>query len=1214
MTCGQQQQRAEKDVTMSDEHDADKRLKIVLINCRRSFCVEVYYDFARENGVDLLILLECLQKARRQQAANIYADVEGTQVTVAVVNRNLQYKAKYVDTHQVEVSLTQPGITLAAWYVPPAATITEHAVIVDRLANALKRNRTRMIHAGDFNAHHIITGDRLQDARGKRLAEAIAAGSFQLLNEIGVPTIAVHRTTPDWAVASGDIANKCKWSAQPDIHASDHEMITIVIDESVSANGPETTTTIRPAAFLRSILALNRNANLEQWHTNKQRAVEAATRLSKSRRRQKPEELVRLDKEIRQLSKNIGTARGALDHLRPLLDEKKENRKRLSTTLEWKMTNDKFSRATAANLHKTVAKTQKTKKVTTIAAGNTLLNGEEAARYALEQFYPEQTTSAPRRTVNRPSNMYRKVVRAEIEAALTTAKVSSAPGSDGISHGLLKQWAKKDMAYFVALFDSWLRAGNFPSELKCSNVILLAKKAGKAAEISNTRPISLLDSMGKLFERVIDNRLMHEVESRNLLSTAQFGYRGGKRLEQALLLLDAATKRACAAEKREIVVQLDISGAFNNVLHQAIVDELERMEIDTYVIDIIADYLTDRKATMTLEGETVSIEQKRGAPQGSVLGPHLFIIAVNRAIAAAERQCIGTDETVVAFADDIALSIAACGTEEALKRCETIILSIEAELDRIGLKLAIDKTKVVMMMQEPAGVIITLAGQDIRTVDSTTVLGVERDWRGKYDRHVEKATKKLDNKIRSLHQPLALSSALSVPLRRMLVESHVETPLKYAASVWYTRREHEDSKLKAAEAKVSKAIVMADAKASRVSANLLAKRLPLRHVCSLKAAVDKHIIAGSCGGRRLERKMTIADRLHPSEWQTLKIDAEINTAEDDSRVTATARYYTDGSKTQTSDCKVAKTGAAFLRVHTTRPLTGKLLKLKPWNTVFQAEAVAIREALSMAASDRCDESIAIISDSLSALKAITNPVTHNPIIGECQALISEIKRQRREVTLNWIKGHNGLRWNETADEMAKKAADAGNTVVLPCPVSHCKRKHFEEQLDTYDEEYRRDRFGNEIKKFFSGPKDPRLKNVTVNRCTTQIYTGHGHNLESFRYGYGGAGEPCPCGAKQTTGHSISSCSTYMEGNVQAAAQVGLPIDILIGDWDQLVSHAKFHKYIAARAPTLYREQQRDNARFANQRGSRLNQQEVDSSAGGSGTQSLSGSHDPAQGN
>lgn len=198
-----------------------------------------------------------------------------------------------------------------------------------------------------------------------------------------------------------------------------------------------------------------------------------------------------------------------------------------------------------------------------------------------------------------------------------------------ISNYILKRTIDYVSTPFAFCINECLKAGHFPDLLKISKVVPVYKKGEKSLP-QNYRPISIVPVFSKVFESLIYKQINAYFEHNNILSDAQFGFRERKSTTSAIL--NVIDKSLHAFENRQHVslTLFDLTKAFDCVPYDILLDKLEFYGIKNKEIKIIKSYLTNRKQYVSVAGKTSTLRDvKTGVPQGSVLGPLLFLISIN---------------------------------------------------------------------------------------------------------------------------------------------------------------------------------------------------------------------------------------------------------------------------------------------------------------------------------------------------------------------------------------------------------------------------------------------------------------------------------------------------------------------------------------------------------------------------------------------------------
>ena len=216
----------------------------------------------------------------------------------------------------------------------------------------------------------------------------------------------------------------------------------------------------------------------------------------------------------------------------------------------------------------------------------------------------------------------------EIVIIISKLKLSS-PGWDDISAKILKCIYPSIVNPLTKLINSCIETGIFPDELKVAKVIPIFKKGNKT-DFTNYRPISVLPAISKIFEKIIYNRLYDFIEGNNILYEHQYGFRKKYSIEMALAHLSNKLTTGIDANNTTIGIFIDLSKAFDTINHNILLNKIEHYGIRGTPNKLIRNYLTNRKQYIIYNGtKSNQININYGVPQGSILGPLLFLLYIN---------------------------------------------------------------------------------------------------------------------------------------------------------------------------------------------------------------------------------------------------------------------------------------------------------------------------------------------------------------------------------------------------------------------------------------------------------------------------------------------------------------------------------------------------------------------------------------------------------
>lgn len=278
----------------------------------------------------------------------------------------------------------------------------------------------------------------------------------------------------------------------------------------------------------------------------------------------------------------------------------------------------------------------------------------------------------------------------EVLSLIDDLKENCAVGIDGIPGKVVKRYKHLLTIPLTHICNLAISTGVFPRAFKTA-LIKPIHKSGDGDCVNNYRPISVLPSISKILEKIINKRLKHFLESNNLLSAQQFGFRQGKSTSDAVLELTNAIANDLDNKRKCLTIFLDLAKAFDTVSVPKLMSKMERIGIRGLPLKLLGDYLGDRKQRVKIDNWcSQETPVNFGVPQGSVLSPTLFLIYINELTNLRIPGC-----KIFSFADDTALYFSGQDWMEVFALAQSGFCKVNNWLLRNTLTLNVTKTKYI---------------------------------------------------------------------------------------------------------------------------------------------------------------------------------------------------------------------------------------------------------------------------------------------------------------------------------------------------------------------------------------------------------------------------------------------------------------------------------------------------------------------------------------
>ena len=366
----------------------------------------------------------------------------------------------------------------------------------------------------------------------------------------------------------------------------------------------------------------------------------------------------------------------------------------------------------------------------------------------------------------------------DVKDQIETLKTNKAYGHDLLSPLFYKEAGDTLISVLQRLFNMSLSTGVFPATWKKANIIPLHKK-GCSSDVKNYRPVSLLCVGAKIFERIVFKYMYNFMKENFVINDFQSGFQSGRSTVTQLVELYHQFCNAIDQKKEVRVVFLDIKKAFDKVWHRGLIHKLRLCGINGNLLKWLESYLRDREQRVVINGQHSEWDKTgAGVPQGSVLGPLLFLIYIN------DITSVINFSNIRLFADDTCLFIEVDNREDALEKIESDLSCIETWAKNWLIHFAPDKTKTMTISFKKdanKNSAIHFMGHEIEEVIAHKYLGLWFTKNLSWNPHISNVEVQARKKLNMI---LPLKFKLDRKTLELLFNVFVSSSMYYGVEVW----------------------------------------------------------------------------------------------------------------------------------------------------------------------------------------------------------------------------------------------------------------------------------------------------------------------------------------------------------------------------------------------------------------------------------------------
>ncbi len=370
---------------------------------------------------------------------------------------------------------------------------------------------------------------------------------------------------------------------------------------------------------------------------------------------------------------------------------------------------------------------------------------------------------------------------AEILKIITRMKPKVSTGYDNISNFIIKQLKYELSKPITYIINHAIKTKKFPDEWKIAKIVPLFKGKGSKEDTSNYRPISLLPTCSKIIEKVMEKQLREYLDSNNIITDTQFGFRAGHQISHIIMAAQDYITEARNSKEKVMAVFMDLRKAFDSVQHKLLLQKIKSTGINT---ELLNSYLQNRKQFTTI-GSSKSKQRtiKYGVPQGSILGPLLFLLYINN------LPTVIPGKTLL-FADDASIFIKGKNETELINKTNSTLKLAHTWFVRNGLTIHTGKTNFMVFNdtdREKYNNKIILDNAKIKRIGkeekekSIKFIGIHIDENLDWKNHINYITMKVNS---NLHVITANKHIFPLKIRKALYSAFIRPYLEMGIEAW----------------------------------------------------------------------------------------------------------------------------------------------------------------------------------------------------------------------------------------------------------------------------------------------------------------------------------------------------------------------------------------------------------------------------------------------
>ena len=785
------------------------------------------------------------------------------------------------------------------------------------------------------------------------------------------------------------------------------------------------------------------------------------------------------------------------------------------------------------------------------------------------------------------------IIMRELKLSLAKANENTSVGPDELPYSFFLNLDELNLSTLLIAFNNLWQDHTFPEAWLQSTIIPILKPGKDRHSVGSYRPISLTNCACKILERMVNTRLRFFLDEHKCLDPFQSGFRAHHSTADNIARLISDVQIGWERRYPTVAVFLDLSSAFNKVHRLSVIHKLHNIGIRGRLAHFLINFLQPRSFRVRCHG-TLSEprEMEHGVPQGSVLSPTLFLIAINDVFLNLSRDQMSIHHSL--FADDLAIWCSHSNCHESFSALQNAIDHCVRWCEKWGFFLSAPKSAMVIFKRGPVPDLSDsprIEGVPIPLFRSHKFLGITLDSHLTFQAHVDDVRTRCLKRINVIRCLSGYSWGADRKTLMTLYVGLIRSVLDYNCFLFSTMSVTLGKRLEAIQSTclrlISGAFRTTPVLALRADSHIpaLSDRrlfLLLRYYMKTKGEPN-HAATLALEARRprtrrpLKRPSLLADTVRRA-WRELDLpcvriarkppltpfwlhnDLSIlylfsNKKTDFSpfEVQMTFQEYKDNNKDSVFYFTDGSAHDNLVGSAAVGPDLRFSVRLPDHTTVFSAEVYAIKRVLLHIKHARVPLAT-ICTDSKSSLQALerTHDFTH-PGVYDIFQLVHSLSYDQH-VTFLWIPGHYGIAGNDLADKLAKEGASSPDTTEEPLALSdalHLLNVHYAAYLQHRWEETHAShmfRIKPKLSMWDSCYQSCREREVLL----TRLRCGHTRLTHSHLFSRSDPPSCGSCNTRLTVEHILISCSALARSrqrikNYLAPRHLSLSLPTLLGN-------------------------------------------------------------------